>query len=119
MKDLKHTLLHIETDLLKKEVRCSVAEIEKRLTDDFYEFGKSGGTWHWDKKPISHVAEKDLSEVYAIEHANVRVLCQHAALLTSVYKNTRTGESVNRSSVYIRDENQCWKMAFHQGTKVT
>lgn len=81
------------------------------LHHDFKEFGQSGGI----------ITRKDLkqsildSSTYEIEDFNVVELSMESKLCTYVLNNKTTGRVSNRSSVWVR-YNDDWRLFFHQGT---
>ncbi|WP_425352645.1 DUF4440 domain-containing protein [Methylobacterium terrae] len=91
------------------------------LTDDFLEFGRSGGVCGKDEVVHSLAAERDCerSELTAYGY-ELRILAVGVVLLT--YRTIRKEEGgpdlhTLRSSVWKLIDGH-WQMAFHQGTPI-
>ncbi len=98
----------LEERLLDPEVRASAAELDRLVSDDFREFGKSGRIYTKEDAIRLLVANpagpSDLSEFMAA------VIAPGVVLATF-----RTGGEV-RSSVW-RVEGGRWRLYFHQATR--
>ena len=117
-------LRRLEEELLKPEVRHSPSQVGGLLSDDFVEFGSSGGAFN--KQQVIEALQQEgpadptirLSLVDFIE----RRLASDVILVT--YRTIQEGgsgtrqESRLRSSIWKLIEGR-WQMVFHQGTPST
>lgn len=83
------------------------------LHPEYKEFGQSGRIYTYENF-VGHRLTDD-SE-YEITEFAVMELSDNSRLCTYVLLNKTTGTKSNRSSVWIRHNND-WKMIFHQGTR--
>lgn len=108
-------LIELERELLRGETRADRAALERMLAPDFVEFGSSGLVY--SRREVIDVLLSDprLSEPLRIDAVVKRALSPNVVLLTYVAIGETTGRRVNRSSIWVRDD-ESWRMAFHQGT---
>lgn len=112
MKDLKETLYQLEKRLLQPEVRQDPQELDRLLSDDFFEFGSSGRVWY--KKDC--VGEKGLSvRDMTLYDFDIHPLSENVVLTTYRVKDETRQQHTLRSSIW-KNENGRWQMFFHQGT---
>jgi hypothetical protein len=117
--DFVATLLALEQELLRPEVRASRAALEALLAAEFIEIGSSGRVY--DREgiigAIAGEAPGDRA-VARIEAFGVRSLAPGIALAT--YRTVDDGPGgaagARRSSIWRRDADGAWRMTFHQGT---
>jgi hypothetical protein len=116
--DLNRILPALEERLLQPEVRRSPAAVAELLADDFLEFGSSGRVYDKATTLLSLDAEETAWRYEPSEFA-VRPLAKGLALLTYRLRATSlVGEGQRctlRSSLWRQDEDG-WRMVFHQGT---
>jgi hypothetical protein len=101
-------LYQLEISLQRRAVRNSSDDVATLLTDDFVEFGRSGGVYDKDAV-IDLLASDDSDEPIAMTDFEARYLAPSVVLLT--YRTPGT----LRSSTWVLSEGS-WRMAFHQGT---
>ncbi len=116
-KDIKLTLIALETALFTPDVRTSAAELDKLIADDFIEIGASG--IQFDK---CHVLERLPLETPPRIHAQdfeLRWLAPNCAQLLYRAVMVRSEEKAPkfslRSSIWVLNDDQ-WQMNYHQGT---
>lgn len=122
MESLKRQILQLENDLLKPEIRQSVAKTSELLSDGFTEFTSSGYIYNYS---IGQVIDEgtNLQEMdWEITDFEINPLSNDCVLAT--YRLTKHSESNEnkkyslRSSIWKCFEGK-WKMIFHQGTLIT
>jgi hypothetical protein len=114
-------LRRLEEELLKPEVRHSPDQVGDLLSDDFVEFGSSGGVFN--KQQVIEALEQegppDPSIRLSLVDFVARGLASDVILVT--YRIIQEGgpgtsqESRLRSSIWKLIEGR-WQMVFHQGT---
>jgi len=114
----KDIFFHLETKLLKPDVRKSEEELDKILSESFFEFGSSGEIYN-KEKTISIIRnqsddETTIHNFKSVELSDGIVLVTY--LLKSENKINGSYSFSNRSSIW-KFENRNWKIVFHQGTK--
>jgi len=117
-------LRRLEEELLNPEVRRSPDQVGDLLSDDFVEFGSSGGVFN--KQQVIEALEQEGPSDPAIRLSLVdftaRRLASDVVLVT--YRIIQKGgpgtrqESRLRSSIWKSIEGR-WQMVFHQGTPST
>ena len=117
-KSVAAELLRAEMLLLDPGVRRDRARVAALLTEDFFEFGKSGKVWTRER-----ILELLGSEEYAppvVEGFACHWVAPMAVLVTyrAVRANEANGEReiTLRSSLWAKDRSG-WRMRFHQGTR--
>ena len=107
------TVVQLERQLLDPEVRATADRVSALLHPDFVEHGASGRVW--DRDAVVATLPADPVVVgKAGDFVPVR-LAEHVVLLT--YRISGSRESM-RSSVWVRDRVDGWRLRFHQGTLV-
>jgi hypothetical protein len=117
-------LRRLEEQLLKPEVRHSADRVGDLLSDDFVEFGSSGGVFNKQQVIEALVQEgmPDHSSRLSLVDFVARCLAPDVVLVT--YRTIQEGgpgtrqESRLRSSIWKLIEGR-WQMVFHQGTPST
>ena len=117
-------LRRLEEELLKPEVRHSPDQVGTLLSDDFVEFGSSGGVFN--KQQVIEALEQegppDPTSRLSMVDFIARSLASDVILVT--YRIIEEGgpgtrqESKLRSSIWKLIEGR-WQMIFHQGTRST
>ncbi|WP_374722967.1 nuclear transport factor 2 family protein [Peribacillus tepidiphilus] len=110
---LKEHLYQLEEKLLKPNIRTSTAELEKLLSDDFFEFGSSGNVWY--KKDC--IGEDGISvREMTLYDFDIHPLSDDVVLTTYRVKDETRMQHTLRSSIWkFRDGR--WQLFFHQGTQ--
>ena len=116
--DIAEQLKALESELLLNTTRKNAVRVASLLADDFREFGSSGRAYSKDDI-ISALLEESPVSIAQSEFV-VKFLSEAIALVT--YKSQREqpeGQPSRalRSSIWVRDK-ECWRMTFHQGTKL-
>ena len=117
------TLLRsLEEELLKPEVRHSPDRVGNLLSDDFIEFGSSGGVFN--KRQVIKALEQEGPPDPTIRLSLVDFIARRLAsdVILVTYRINQEGgtrpESRLRSSIWKLTEGR-WQMVFHQGTPST
>lgn len=104
-----------EMELLDPEVRSDPGRVGELLHDDYLEFGSTGRVYN--KRMLLDMLEGERQAKVDIREFAVRQLSADTALVT--YRTVgQSGQEARRSSLWIRMD-EVWKMAFHQGTRIT
>jgi hypothetical protein len=117
-------LRRLEEELLKQEFRHSPDQVSALLSDDFVEFGSSGGVYnkHQVIEALEQEGPPDPSIRISLVDFIARRLASDVILVT--YRTIQesgpgtTQESRLRSSIWKLIEGR-WQMVFHQGTPST
>ena len=117
-------LRRLEEGLLKPEVRHSPDQVGDLLSDDFIEFGSSGGVFN--KQQVIAALEQEGLPDPTIRLSLVDFIARNLAsdVILVTYRTIQEGgpgnmqESRLRSSILKFIEGR-WQMVFHQGTPST
>lgn len=110
-----HVLRTKEMELLDPEVRSDPSRIRELLHDDFLEFGSTGRVYN--KRVVLDMLKGERRNDVIIRDFAVRQLAADTALVT--YRTVgESGQEARRSSVWLRTDGT-WRMAFHQGTRIS
>ncbi|MGA8789428.1 MAG: ribonuclease HI family protein [Paenarthrobacter sp.] len=107
----EETVLALERELLRPDVRADIGRIGVLLHPDFAEIGSSGRFWTRDAMMMA--LEEDPGEPTDLELLSADRLSENTILLT--YRSLAHTGSALRSSVWMLDRGQ-WRLRFHQGT---
>jgi hypothetical protein len=100
---------------LDPEVRTDPVRVRELLHDDYMEFGSTGRVYN--KRMLLDMLKGERQAEVIIREFAVRQLSADTALVT--YRTVgHSGQEARRSSVWVRMDG-VWKMAFHQGTRIT
>ncbi|MDR6986160.1 ribonuclease HI [Paenarthrobacter nitroguajacolicus] len=105
------TVLALERELLRPDVRADIGRIGVLLHPDFAEIGSSGRFWTRDAMMMA--LEEDPGEPTDLELLSADRLSENTILLN--YRSLAHTGSALRSSVWMLDRGQ-WRLRFHQGT---
>lgn len=109
---LKNHLLELEQQLLDPETRTTPTEMDKLLTDDFFEFGSSGNVWY---KRDSIDGEGLTARKMILSNFEIYPLSAETVLATYHIKDETRKLNTLRSSIWKLVDGR-WQMFFHQGT---
>jgi hypothetical protein len=102
-------------ELLDPDVRSDPVRVRELLHDEFMEFGSTGRVYN--KRMLLDMLKGERHAEVVIREFAVRQLSSDTALVT--YRTVgQSGQEARRSSVWIRQDG-VWRMAFHQGTRIT
>jgi hypothetical protein len=108
-------LLELETSMWRAETRFDPDWMDRHLTDDFLEFGRSGRVY--DRAKALSFTEGEIDVVLPLPDFSTNEVAPGVVLVT--YRSIRTidGEVLvaNRASLWIETV-EGWRMRFHQGT---
>ncbi|MDO6142584.1 ribonuclease HI family protein [Paenarthrobacter aurescens] len=105
------TVLALERELLRPDVRADIGRIGVLLHPDFAEIGSSGRFWTRDAMMVA--LEEDPGEPTELELLSADRLSENTILLN--YRSFAPKGSALRSSIWMLDRGQ-WRLRFHQGT---
>ncbi|WOH19634.1 ribonuclease HI family protein [Paenarthrobacter sp. GOM3] len=105
------TVLALERELLRPDVRADIGRIGVLLHPDFAEIGSSGRFWTRDAMMVA--LEEDPGEPGELELLSADRLGDTTILLN--YRSYAHTGSALRSSIWMLDRGQ-WRLRFHQGT---
>lgn len=101
--------------MLDPDVRSDPVRIRDLLHDEFVEFGSTGRVYN--KRILLDMLRLERPSTVVIRDFAVRQLSPDTALVT--YRSVgQGGQEARRSSVWIREDG-VWRMAFHQGTRIS
>lgn len=110
-------LQRLEEAMWRAETRFDPEWMDRHVTDDFLEFGRSGRVY--DKSATVACTPEDIDIVLPLPGFEACEMVPGVALVT--YRSIRTidGEILhaNRASVWVVVDGE-WRMRFHQGTPV-
>ncbi len=113
---VKKELYELEVSLWRPETRFDHAYMDELLTDDFFEFGRSGRTYRREDTLSAPMQEIDID--LPLKDFQIHSVADNVVLVTYVsevqYEELEIG---NRSSLWVREDGG-WKLRFHQGTAV-
>ena len=117
-------LRRLEEELLKPEVRHSPDQVGDLLSDDFVEFGSSGGVFTKQQviEALEHEGPPDPTTRMSLVDFMARRLASDVILVT--YRTIQDGSSGTRQASRLRSSiwkliEGRWQMVFHQGTPST
>ena len=116
---LEQKILGMEKSLLTFEVRHSREKLMHLISSDFREIGASGRRFGIEEILIRLPKEEFWS--CQAQDWEFRMISRDVAqvIFRAFIKHLNTDEGTysSRSSIWVQEEN-CWKMIFHQGTKI-
>lgn len=113
---IENTLLNLERELIREEVRSSAEKISEILADRCLEFCSSGDVYRYkagDIFPLGREADWEIVDFDVKELA--------ADVMHTTFRLLRHDEADHNKRISLRSsiwklENEKWKMIFHQGT---
>ena len=106
----------LEESLWRAETRFDVEYMDKILTPDFFEFGRSGRIYN--REEILAASGEEIRATFPLKDFTVHEVEKNVALVTYVSEVTfESLEIGNRSSLWIKTPDG-WNLRFHQGTAV-
>jgi hypothetical protein len=112
----KKELYELEKSLWRPETRFDKGYMNGLLTEDFFEFGRSGRTYRREEILSALMQEIDID--LPLKDFQIHRVADDVVLVTYVsevqYDELEVG---NRSSLWVRKDGG-WKLRFHQGTAV-
>jgi glyoxylase I family protein len=116
--ELAAHLFDLEQQLLQPSTRRDATALTSLLTEDFREFGSSGGVY--TRQQVIDLLAAETPRHITLSDPLCRQLAEDIALLT--YRSARiiarqiTSQAL-RSSLWVR-RNGRWQMLFHLGTRI-
>ena len=113
----KQELELLEESLWRAETRFDSEWMERVLSTDFFEFGRSGRVY--GRQECLDVDCQPIDARLPLEDLRIRLISSDVAQVTYVSSVTYDGieELANRSSIWTRAEHG-WQLRFHQGTAI-
>ena len=111
---IENIVKDFELKLLRKDTRNSKNELEKIISKDFIEFGSSGLIYCYDDI-INGLLYETEEKIFEIIKMDTKIISENIILV--LYTIKMNNFTSNRSSIW-KNENNEWKIIFHQGTKV-
>lgn len=103
-----------ERELVSMDVRKDTKRISELLSDEFQEFGSSGGVIR--KHDVVDAAENPGTTMYQLDGFNFKALGEAYILVT--YRSVTSSHAVaHRSSIWANEFGR-WRMLHHQSTLV-
>lgn len=112
-------LEELERALLRPEVRADRARVDALLADDFIEIGASGAVF--GKDVVLEALPRESGPAFEAGPMRVHLVTPDVARLHyAALKRTEGGALRSlRTSLWRREADGAWRMAFHQGTPDT
>ena len=112
----RNRLYELEVSLWKPQTRFDRDYMDNLLTEEFFEFGRSGRTYRRDEVLSAPMQVIDID--LPLKEFQIHRVAPDVVLVTYVsevqYEELEIG---NRSSLWVRKDDD-WKLRFHQGTAV-
>lgn len=112
---MEELILAYELNLLNPEFCSNRENIEKLISKDFMEYGKSGQIYTQQEviEFLLSCKERDVKiKKFRLEYLNENVLLAHYISTDNI-----NGTQALRTSIW-KSENNLWRMYFHQGTAI-
>jgi hypothetical protein len=110
-------LKELEESLWKSETRFDLEYMEKVLSPEFFEFGRSGKVYA-RKDTLYGARPQVINAKFPLKNFKVEMIAENVALVTYISEVTYEKVEVgNRSSIWIKTP-KGWQLRFHQGTPV-
>jgi hypothetical protein len=111
----RRVLTRLEEAMWREETRFDRAFMEGALASDFFEFGRSGGTY--TRQQILDLPQEPIDAQLPLQDLQLRLLGANTAQVTynSVVRYRDVVEFGRRSSIWSKSEDS-WVLRFHQGT---
>lgn len=108
-------LQRLEEELWISESRYDLPYMRKVMSEDFFEFGRSGKIYNRDQCLVHSTSVIDA--VIPLKNLKIRLLAVDVAQVTYDSEVTYGGmvEKGRRSSIWTKSE-KGWQLRFHQGT---
>jgi hypothetical protein len=118
MSDLKEILLELELSLVNQDNRSSEEKLNELLSEDFIEYGSSGGIYTKEITISSLTAgPSPIYEIYDFEFVYLSEIYAQTRFKTDRVDLNGTRLTSLRSSVWRLTKGK-WQMCFHQGTPI-
>lgn len=108
---MNQTIYELELSLLTPEVRHSIDQLNRLISNSFIEFGSSGKIYN--KQDLFEFLPTEESKSYTVEDFTTSELSESVILAT--YKVIINSQCSLRSSIW-KFNGEVWQMIFHQGT---
>lgn len=111
----RETLEQQEQELWREETRVNTERMNELISQDFFEFGRSGRVWQRQDTVVAVPHTKDV--VSPLPEFHIRLLDENIAQVTydSAFIYDGVVEYTHRSSIWSLTTSG-WVLRFHQGT---
>ena len=109
--ELKKSIIQLETDLHKFEIRSNVNRLNELLAEGYFEIGASGNSYT-KKDILTRLPDEETREIKSYDF-EVREITEE--VIQIFYKTESTTRMAARNSIWLKVDSS-WKMVFHQGT---
>lgn len=110
----KDKLYELEVSLWKPETRFDNEYMNNVMTDDFFEFGRSGKTY--TKAESLSAPMQEINIALPLKKFAIHEVSNDVVLVTYISEVKYDElEVANRSSIWVKRDGK-WKLRFHQGT---
>jgi hypothetical protein len=109
-------LKELEESMWRSETRFNKEYMERTLSPDFFEFGRSGRIYK--REDALAAPTQEIGARLPLEDFEVHEIDDNVALVTYVsIIEGENGQIGNRSSIWLKTA-EGWQLRFHQGTPV-
>jgi len=114
----RETLERLEEELWREETRFDRARMERVMSHDFIEYGRSGRVYRRDESRA--IPRRPIHAVIPLPDFHARLLAPDVAQVTYESRVTHDGvvQRGRRSSIWTREVSGEWRLRFHQGTPI-
>ncbi|ENG4185798.1 ribonuclease H [Providencia rettgeri] len=117
MEALFNKLIDVEKKLHLSANRQNINFLREVLHEDFFEFGRSGGTTN-KTNTLSVLVDEQPKTIYS-EDYHCTLLSDNTLLMT--YTSFERQQNIkikltHRSSIWLKNSKNQWQLRFHQGT---
>ncbi|APC10498.1 MULTISPECIES: DUF4440 domain-containing protein [Providencia] len=117
MEALFNKLIDVEKKLHLSANRQNINFLREVLHEDFFEFGRSGGTTN-KTNTLSVLVDEQPKTIYS-EDYHCTLLSNNTLLMT--YTSFERQQNIkikltHRSSIWLKNSKNQWQLRFHQGT---
>ncbi len=112
--ELEKLILEYENDFFRKDFCKSIQNLDKRIHDEFREFGKSGMLFK-KSSIVEFLSNLDTDRDIEIIDFGIKKINDDLIMANYISNEKDLGIHALRTSVWVKDGVD-WKIYFHQGT---
>lgn len=107
-------LYELEVSLWVSQTRFDQAYMDRLLSPDFFEFGRSGRIYK--REETLAVPSQEIPALLPLEAFTLHPVSKNSILVTYISRlKKETLERANRASLWVKTD-EGWQLRFHQGT---
>ncbi len=108
-------LYSLEESLWIAQLRFDRSYMDSILTEDFFEFGRSGCIYN--REEVMNMPYQEINIVLPLQNFQLRYISNDVIQCTYVSEVVYNDEIqlANRSSIWVKKDEK-WQLCFHQGT---